>query len=134
MLLLVIVFFIIMILNKNLQVPLEEVIVKQEKSSFDITNPSFTINNDKEKISVKAKNGKFLDKNLILLQNNVIFKSTQFKLLTNKVIFDQKNQTAESKHSSKFESDNTTLISEGFRLTNNGDIILFDGKTTLILN
>ena len=123
-----------MILNKNLQVPLEEVIVKQEKSSFDITNPSFTINNDKEKISVKAENGKFLDKNLIILQNNVIFKSTQFKLLTNKVIFNQKNQTAESKNSSKFESDNTTLISEGFRITNNGDIILFDGKTTLILN
>ena len=89
MLILVTAFFIIMILNKNLEVPLEEVIVKQEKSSFDITNPSFTINNNKEKISVKAENGKFLDKNLILLQNNVIFKSTQFKLLTNKVIFDQ---------------------------------------------
>ena len=68
------------------------------------------------------------------MENNVIFKSTQFKLLTDKVIFNQKNQTAESKHSSKFESDNTTVISEGFRITNNGNIILFDGKTKLTLN
>ena len=68
------------------------------------------------------------------MQNNVIFKSTKFKLLTDKVTFNQKNQTAESKHSSKFESDNTTVISEGFRITNSGNIILFDGKTILTLN
>ena len=30
---------------------------EKEDSKFDIINPSFTINNEKEKISVKAKNG-----------------------------------------------------------------------------
>ena len=122
-----------MILN-NLKTPLKETILNEEKSSFDISNPSFTINNGGEKISVKAKRGKFLDNDLILLEDNVVFKSTKFKLLTDKVTFHQKNQTAESKHSSKFESDNTEVISEGFRITNSGDIILFDGKTILILN
>ena len=122
-----------MILN-NLKTPLKETILNEEKSSFDISNPSFTINNGGEKISVKAKKGKFLDNNLILLEDNVVFKSTKFKLFTDKVTFHQKNQTAESKHSSKFESDNTKVISEGFRITNSGDIILFDGKTILTLN
>ena len=87
-----------------------------------------------QKLSIKKSKIDDLNKNLILLEDNVVFKSTQFKLLTNKVTFNQKNQTAESKLSSKFESDNTKVISEGFRITNNGDIILFDGKTTLILN
>jgi len=122
-----------MILN-NLKTPLKETILNEEKSSFDISNPSFTINNGGEKISVKAKRGKFLNNDLILLEDNVVFKSTKFKLLTDKVTFHQKNQTAESRHSSKFESDNTEVISEGFRITNSGDIILFDGKTILTLN
>ena len=123
-----------MLLNNNLQTSLEEVTLKEERSTFDIANPSFTINSKKGKISVNAKRGKFLNKNLVLLEDDVVFKSVHFKILTNKVTFDQKNQTAESKHSSKFESDNTKVISEGFRITNNGDIILFDGKTTLTLN
>ena len=123
-----------MVLNSNLQIPLKKTILNEEKSSFDVANPSFTINNNDKKISVKAEKGKFLSKDLILLEDNVTFKSTQFKLLTDKVIFDQKNQTAESKISSKFESDNTKVISEGFRITNNGNIILFDGKTILTLN
>ena len=123
-----------MMILSNLKTPLKEAILNEEKSSFDISNPSFTINNGGEKISVKAKKGKFLDSNLILLEDNVVFKSTKFKLFTDKVTFHQKNQTAESKHSSKFESDNTEVMSEGFRITNSGDIILFDGKTILTLN
>ena len=75
-----------------------------------------------------------LNKNLILLEDEVVFKSTKFKLFTDKVTFNQKNQTAESKQSSKFESNGTTIVSEGFNITNNGDIILFNGKTVLILN
>ncbi len=117
-----------------MKIALEEVISNEENTSFDIANPSFTINNEGKKISVKAKKGKFLNKNLILLENEVIFKSKQFRLLTNKVTFNQKNQTAESKQSSKFHSDGTTIVSEGFKITEHGDIILFNGKTILILN
>ena len=99
-----------------------------------MANPSFTINNSGEKISVKAKRGKFLSKNLILLEGNVVFKSTQFKLLTDRVTFNQKNQTAESTETSEFQSEGTYILSEGFKITKNGDIILFNGKTILILD
>ena len=123
-----------MILNNNLKISSKKAILNEEKPSFDIANPSFTINNNGKKISVKAKKGKFLSKDLILLEDNVTFKSTRFKLLTDKVTFNQKDQTAESKLSSKFESNNTKIISEGFKITNSGNKILFDGKTILILN
>ena len=48
-----------MVLNSNLQIPLKETILNEEKSSFDVANPSFTINNNDKKISVKAKKGSF---------------------------------------------------------------------------
>ena len=101
---------------------------------FDIINPTFTINNDKEKISVRAKNGNFLSKNIILLKNDVYFESKRFKIFSDEVIFDRKKQTANSKTSSKFKSDGTEITSEGFSIIEQGDIILFDGKTSLMLN
>ena len=45
----------------------------------------------------------------------------------------KKKQTAVSKSTSKFESEGTEIISEGFSITEKGDIILFNGKTSLIL-
>ena len=100
---------------------------------FDIIKPSFTINNEKEKISVSASNGNFLNNNKILLKNNVFFKSSSFTILSDEVIFDKKNQTAVSESSSKFKSEGTEIISEGFSITEKGDIILFNGKTSVIL-
>ena len=100
---------------------------------FDILNPTFTINNDKEKISVKAKHGNFIDKNLVLLEKDVYFESDKFKILSDEVMFDRKKQTAKSNQNSKFESDGTEIISEGFNLIDQGDIILFNGKTSVLL-
>ena len=125
--------FLFTIISVNIDSSLEKIVIKEEGPNFDIINPSFTINNKKQKISVKAKRGNFLTNELILLENNVIFKSSQFKLTTDKVIFNQKNQTAKSSVDSKFQSDGTTILSEGFEITENGDIIFFDGKTTLRL-
>ena len=112
----------------------EVVIVDDTQSSFDMVNPRFTINNEKEKISVKAKNGNFIGRNIILLENDVLFKSINFQLSSNKVFFNQKDATAESDEFSVFKSDGTIIKSEGFKITENGDIILFNGKTILILN
>ena len=50
-----------------------------------------------------------------------------------KVIFNQKNQTAKSKDASNFQSDGTSILSEGFEITEDGDIIFFNGKTKLRL-
>ncbi len=101
---------------------------------FDIINPSFTIKNEKEKISVKAKGGNFLTNNKILLEKNVMIVSPNFKLYTEKVIYNQENQSAESKEKSKFESKTATIISEGFNINDNGSVIFFNGNTKLIMN
>ena len=111
--------------NKNNKVNLDP--------SFDILNPAFTINNDKEKISVKARHGNFIDKNLVLLTKDVYFESDKFKILSDEVMFDRKKQTANSNQNSKFVSDGTKIISEGFKLIEKGDIILFNGKTSVLL-
>ena len=118
---------------KQVNVTLIEEGILSIDPKFDITNPSFTINNAKEKIFISANNGNFLNKNKILLKNNVFFKSSNFTLHSDEVTYDKKKQTAVSKSTSKFESKGTEIISEGFSITEKGDIILFNGKTSLIL-
>lgn len=102
--------------------------------NYDIVNPRFTINNQNDKISIKAKGGNFLSTEKILLENNVVFKSKKFTLFTEKVVFNQKNQTAESSQQSTFHSKGTSIISEGFKINENGNIINFIGNTTLTLD
>ena len=126
--------FLFTIISINIDSSLEKIVIKEEDPNFDIINPSFTINNKKQKISVKAKRGNFLTDKLILLEKDVIFQSSKFKLLTDKVIFNQENETAKSTEASKFQSDGTTIFSEGFEISKNGDIIFFNGQTTLKIN
>ena len=101
---------------------------------FDILNPSFTINSDNEKISVKANKGNFINKDLILLKKNVSFVSDKFEIYTEEVTFNKIEQTANSSTNSQFISEGTLIKSEGFSILQQGDIILFDGKTSIILN
>ena len=128
----IILIFIVTTILNNTKVPSNETVQKSKEPNFDIINPSFTINNE-QKISVKAKRGNFLTDELILLEDNVIFQSPKFKLKTNRVIFNKLNQTAVGKEISNFQSDGTTIMSEGFEITKDGDIIFFNGKTTLRL-
>ena len=109
------------------------VIKKDNTDNYDITKPKFTINNQKNKISVTANQGNFIDEEIILLQNNVSFKSKRFEIFSNKVFFNQKTQTAESNDSSTFLSEGTKIVSEGFNIYENGDLIEFTGKSSLIL-
>ena len=102
-------------------------------NSFDILNPKFTINNANEIITIQAKKGNFLNKNNIVLENDVVFKSDKFKIYSSKVFFDKKNQTAYSKKNSTFISEGTTIESKGFEITNKGNTIQFNGKTKIIL-
>ena len=102
-------------------------------NSFDILNPKFTINNTNEIITIQAEKGNFLNKNSIVLENNVVFKSDKFKIYSSKVLFDKKNQTAYSKKNSTFISEGTTIESKGFEITDKGNTIQFNGKTKIIL-
>ena len=102
-------------------------------NSFDILNPKFTMNNANEIITIQAEKGNFLNKNNIMLENNVVFKSDKFKIYSSKVLFDKKNQTAYSKKNSTFISEGTTIESKGFEIIDKGNTIQFNGKTKIIL-
>ena len=102
-------------------------------SDVDITEPKFAINSENRKILVTAKEGNFVDTNKILLRKNVLFKSNNFIIETDKVIFDRKEQTATSKTSSIFKSKNTKISSEGFDIYDNGNKIIFFGNSVIII-
>ncbi len=127
-----ILIFVSTIILNNTDISLNEKVKESKSPNFDILNPSFTINN-KQKISVKAERGNFISDRKILLENNVVFKSSKFKLQTNKAIYDKTNQTARSGESTKFQSEGAMILSEGFEITENGNIIFFNGKTKLNL-
>jgi len=105
----------------------------ENDNTIDILNPKFTINNANEIITIQAEKGNFLNKNNIVLENNVVFKSDKFKIYSSKVLFDKKNQTAYSKKNSTFISEGTTIESKGFEITDKGNTIQFNGKTKIML-
>ncbi len=102
--------------------------------TYDIIDPKFTINNKKEKISISANEGNFIDENKILLKNNVTFKSKKFQIESSEVFFDKLQETAFSNKNSKFVSNNTIINSKGFEIKNKGDTIQFNGKTKITLS
>jgi hypothetical protein len=129
----IVIFFATIILNKT-DISLNQTIKKKSTGpNFDIINPSFTINN-KQKISVKAEKGNFISDQKILLENNVMFKSSKFKIQTNKAIYNKLNQEVNSNELTRFQSEGTMIISEGFEITENGNIIFFNGRTKLNLD
>ena len=86
-----------------------------------------------KKIYITAKEGNFLNKDEILLNKNVRFKSNDFSIETEKVIFNRNKQTAKSKTKSMFKSKNTTISSDGFNIYDNGNKIIFYGNSYIIL-
>ena len=109
-------------------------ITKFDTSNSDITKPKFTINSEDQKISISANEGNFLNNNEILLKNDVVFESNKFTIYSDDVIFNKNDQTAASKVKSKFVSENTSILSDGFEIVDNGNQIKFNGKTTINLN
>ena len=101
--------------------------------NVDITEPRFAINNSNQKILVSAKEGNFLDDSRILLNKNVLFKSNDFVIKTDKVIFNRLDETAISKTKSTFITNNTKINSEGFNIYDNGKKIKFYGNSVIIL-
>ncbi len=133
--LILILLFIGVILNKQLNFNDIEVTKDygKQSSKADIYEPKFAINNNTKKIYVTAKEGNFLNKDEILLNENVRFKSNDFSIETENVIFDRNKQTAKSKTRSLFKSKNTTISSNGFNIYDNGNKITFYGNSIIIL-
>jgi len=103
-------------------------------SSYDVSKPKFTINSEEQKISVSANKGNFKNNDEILLQNNVLLQSNKFKIYSDYVIFNKKNQTANSQNESVFIAKGTRIESEGFNIIEKGNIIKFIGNTKLTIS
>ena len=128
------ILFIGVILNKQLNFNNIEVTdYGKQSSKADIYEPKFAINNNTKKIFVTAKEGNFLNKDEILLNENVRFTSNDFSIETEKVIFDRNKQTAKSKTKSLFKSKNTIISSNGFNIYDSGNKITFYGNSIIIL-
>ena len=126
--------FLIFIFIKQISTNNEKLKNIQTKSTnVDISQPKFAINNESKKIYITAEEGNFLNKNEILLKENVRFKSNDFSIETENVVFDRNNQTAHSETKSLFKSKNTTISSDGFDIHEKGNKIIFYGNAYIIL-
>ena len=126
--------FVILILSKQFLLNKTAIgKINSKLSNVDISEPKFAINNNSNKINITAKEGNFLNKDEVLLRKNVRFKSNDFSIETEKVIFNRNKQTANSEVKSLFKTDNTTIFSNGFDINNNGNNIKFHGNSKLIL-
>ena len=105
-----------------------------QNGDYDILKPKFTINNEKEIISVTANEGDIMENNNILLKDNVLFKSKKFSIYSDNVTYNREMQTANSSNNSIFISKKTKITSEGFNIIEQGKIIKFNGKSTIILS
>ena len=128
------IFFIIFIYARNISINnINFKSIEQNLSNVDISKPKFTINNETKKIYITAKEGNFIDKNKILLKDNVRFKSNDFSIETENVIFDRYKQTAISKTTSLFKSEKTIIKAEGFNINDKGNKIIFYGNSYIVL-
>ena len=130
----IIIFFLILIFPKkinqsNIKLNYSESLL----TGADISEPKFAINNESKKIYITASEGNFINKDEILLKDNVRFKSNEFSIETDNVIFNRNKQTAQSTTRSKFKSKNTTISSQGFNIFDNGNKIIFYGNSYIIL-
>ena len=132
--LIVIIGFIIFIFTK--QKIINDIKLKNNNvklSDVDISEPKFAITNETKKIHVTAMEGNFLNKDEILLKKNVRFKSNDFSINTENVIFNRNKQTARSKTKSLFKSKNTTISADGFDIHDKGNKIIFHGNSVIVL-
>ena len=130
----IIIVFLIVIFYK--QINLSNIVIENTLSSMsnaDISEPKFAISNESKKIYITAAKGNFINKDEILLNENVRFKSNNFSIETEKVIFNRNKQTAKSETKSFFKSKNATIASEGFNIHDKGDKITFYGRSYIIL-
>ena len=131
-----IIIFLFLIIIFFKQINLNNIIIEgtvKSSSNADISEPKFAINNESKKIYITASQGNFINKDEVLLNENVRFKSNDFSIETEKVIFNREKQTAKSKTKSMFKSKNATITSDGFNIHDKGNKIIFYGNSYIIL-
>ena len=80
--------------------------------------------------------GKNIPLYLICTVFYIVFSMVNFSVLIPllEVLFNQIKQTANSNNKSTFISEKTEIKSEGFKILEKGDIIIFNGNSKIILS
>ena len=106
---------------------------EKNTTDADISKPRFAISNDSKKIYVSANKGNFINRDEILLRDDVRFKSNEFSIITEEVIFNRDKETAQSDTKSLFKSENAEILSDGFNIYDKGNKIIFYGNSYIVL-
>ena len=109
--------------------------LKQEPNIFNLEKPTGEINTGKEKFFLSGDKGIFY-KNVeqLKVKGNVKFKNgNEMTFTTSEMYFDFKKEILSGNKRVNGKRNNSVIVSEGFKILNNGEQIFFTGKTKLKL-
>ena len=109
--------------------------LKKEPNIFNLEKPTGEINSGKEKFFLSGDKGIF-NKNVDQLEvkGNVKFDDGEnMTFTTSEMYFDFKKEILSGNKRVNGKKNNSVIISEGFKIFNNGEQIFFTGKTKLKL-
>ena len=109
--------------------------LKQEPNIFNLEKPTGEINSGKEKFFLSGDKGIF-NKNVdqLKVKGNVKFNNgNNMTFTTSEMYFDFKKEVLSGNKRVDGKKNNSVIVSEGFKIFNNGEQIFFTGKTKLKL-
>ena len=109
--------------------------LKKEPNIFNLEKPTGEINTGKEKFFLSGDKGVFY-KNVEQLEvkGNVKFNNgDEMTFTTSQMYFDFKREILSGNKRVNGKKNNSVIVSEGFKIFNNGEQIFFTGKTKLKL-
>ena len=109
--------------------------LKKEPNIFNLEKPTGEINSGKEKFFLSGDKGIF-NKNVdqLKVKGNVKFNDGEnMTFTTSEMYFDFKKEVLSGNKKVNGKKNNSVIISEGFKIFNNGEQIFFTGKTKLKL-
>ncbi len=109
--------------------------LKEAPNIFNLEKPTGEISSGKERFFLSGDNGIF-DKNVDQLEvkGNVKFNNNEnMTFTTSEINFDFKKEILSGNKKVNGKKNNSVIVSEGFKIFNNGEQIFFRGKTKLKL-
>ena len=109
--------------------------LKNEPNIFNLEKPTGEINTGKEKFFLSGNKGIFYkDAEQLEVKGNVTFDNgDEMTFTTSEMYFDFKKEILFGNKKVNGKKNNSVIVSEGFKIINNGEQIFFTGKTKLKL-
>ena len=109
--------------------------LKNEPNIFNLEKPTGEINTGKEKFFLSGNKGIFYkNAEQLEVKGNVTFDNgDEMTFTTSEMYFDFKKEILFGNKKVNGEKNNSVIVSEGFKIINNGEQIFFTGKTKLKL-